>query len=43
MRRPIRPTAKRGGINRLIGWHTFRHGSATHLKANGEDLKVSPS
>ena len=40
MRRHIRPAAKRCGINKQIGWHTFRHSYATHLKANGEDVKV---
>ena len=28
------------GINKRIGWHTFRFSYATHLKANGEDVKV---
>jgi integrase len=40
LRRHIRPAAKRCGINKTIGWHTFRHSYATHLKANGEDVKV---
>jgi integrase len=40
LRRHIRPAAKRCGINKRIGWHTFRHSYATHLKANGEDVKV---
>jgi integrase len=40
MRRHIRPAAKRCGIDKPIGWHTFRHSYATHLKANGEDVKV---
>jgi len=40
LRRHIRPAAKRCGINKAIGWHTFRHSYATHLKANGEDVKV---
>jgi integrase len=39
LRRHIRP-ANRCGINKLIGWHTFRHSYATQLKANGEDVKV---
>jgi site-specific recombinase XerD len=40
IRRHIRPAAKRCGIDKRIGWHTFRHSYATHLKANGEDVKV---
>jgi site-specific recombinase XerD len=40
LRRHIRPAAKRCGITKPIGWHTFRHSYATHLKANGEDIKV---
>lgn len=40
LRRHIRPAAKRCGINKHIGWHTFRHSYATQLKANGEDVKV---
>ncbi|MGE5055994.1 MAG: tyrosine-type recombinase/integrase, partial [Acidobacteriota bacterium] len=36
----IRPAAKRAGIEKRIGWHTFRHSFATLLKANGEDVKV---
>jgi integrase len=36
----IRPAAKRAGIGKRIGWHTFRHTFATLLKANGEDVKV---
>jgi integrase len=40
LRRHIRPAAKKCGINKTIGWHTFRHTYATQLKANGEDVKV---
>jgi len=40
LRRHIRPAAKRCGINKMIGWHTFRHSYATQLKANGEDVKM---
>jgi integrase len=36
----IRPAAKRAGITKRFGWHTFRHSFATLLKANGEDVKV---
>jgi len=40
LRRHIRPAADRCGIRKPIGWHTFRQSYATHLKANGEDVKV---
>ena len=40
IRRHIRPAAKRAGISKRLGWHTFRHTYATLLKANGEDVKV---
>ena len=41
LRRHIRPAAKRAGIQKKIGWHTFRRTYATLLKANGEDVKVT--
>jgi integrase len=40
MRHYIRPAAKRVGITKRLGWHTFRHTFSTLLKANGEDVKV---
>jgi len=40
MKRYIRPVAREAGINKNIGWHTFRHSFATLLKANGEDVKT---
>jgi integrase len=40
LRRYVRPAAARCGIQKTIGWHTFRHSYATQLKANGEDVKV---
>ena len=39
MKRHIRPAARANGINKNIGWHTFRHSFGTLLKANGEDVK----
>jgi integrase len=36
----IKPLAKRLGIKKRIGWHTFRRSFASILKANGEDVKV---
>jgi integrase len=40
MKRHIRPVAKANGIDKNIGWHTFRHSFGTLLKANGEDVKT---
>jgi len=40
MKRRIRPVARANGINKNIGWHTFRHSFGTLLKANGEDVKT---
>jgi len=36
----IQPAAKRAGISKNIGWHTFRHSYTTLLQSNGEDVKV---
>jgi len=36
----IQPAAKRLGIIKRIGWHTFRRTYTTLLHANGEDVKV---
>ena len=38
--RHILPLAKQLGINKRVGWHTFRRTYASLLKANGEDRKV---
>jgi integrase len=40
MRYYIQPVAKRLGINKRVGWHTFRRTYTTLLHANGEDVKV---
>jgi integrase len=40
MAKIIRPAAVRAGINKRIGWHTFRHTYSTLLIANGENIKV---
>ena len=40
MKRHIKPVARKAGINKNIGWHTFRHSFGTLLKANGEDVKT---
>jgi integrase len=36
----IQPAAKRLGITKRVGFHTFRHTYSTLLKANGEDVKT---
>ena len=36
----LQPAAKRAGITKWVGFHTFRHTYSTLLKANGEDIKV---
>ena len=36
----IQPIAKKQGITKRIGWHTFRRTYTTLLRANGEDVKV---
>jgi integrase len=36
----IQPIAKRLGITKRIGWHTFRRTYSSILKDNGEDVKV---
>jgi integrase len=36
----LQPAAKRAGIKKWVGFHTFRHTYSTLLKANNEDVKV---
>ena len=38
--RILQPAAKKAGITKWVGFHTFRHTYSTLLKANGEDVKV---
>jgi len=40
MRYHIQPAARRIGITKRIGWHTFRHTYSTLLRAAGVDVKV---
>jgi integrase len=37
----VQPAAKRLGITKQIGWHSFRRTFATLLKASGEDVKTT--
>jgi integrase len=41
MRKHIKPVARKLGINKPMGWHTFRHTYSTLLKSTGADLKVT--
>ncbi len=40
MCKSIRPVAKKLGIDKRIGWHTFRHSYSTILRSLGTDIKV---
>jgi integrase len=40
MRYYIQPAARRAGITKKIGWHTFRHTFSTLIKSLGVDAKV---
>jgi integrase len=40
MRKQIHPVAKKLGINKRIGWHTFRHTYSSILRSLGTDIKV---
>jgi integrase len=40
MRRQIRPVARKLGISKRIGWHTFRHTYSTLLRSTGAELKI---
>lgn len=40
MRYHIRPTARKCGITKKFGWHTFRHTYSTLLRHVGSDIKV---
>ena len=40
MRHHIRPIARRLGITKRIGWHTFRHTYSTLLRSTGAELKI---
>lgn len=40
MRKHIKPIAHTLGIEKRIGWHTFRHTYSTLLRSTGADLKV---
>ena len=41
LRKVIRPAVRRAGINKLVGWHTFRHSLGTNLRFLGVDIKTA--
>ena len=41
MRHHIRPVARKLGITKRIGWHTFRHTYSTLLRSTGAELKIT--
>lgn len=41
LRRHLRPAARRAGITKVVGWHSFRRTFATLLKGAGEDVKTT--
>jgi integrase len=40
LQKVLKPAAKRAGITKKIGWHTFRHTYSTLLSECGDDVKV---
>jgi integrase len=40
LRKHVRPVAERVGIQKSIGWHTFRHTYSTLLRSVGTEFKV---
>ncbi len=40
LRQCVRPVAQRVGIQKCIGWHTFRHTYSTLLRSVGTEFKV---
>jgi site-specific recombinase XerD len=40
LRKYVRPVAEKIGIQKCIGWHTFRHTYSTLLRSVGTEFKV---
>ncbi len=40
LRKYVRPVGEKGGIQKRIGWHTFRHTYSTLLRSVGTEFKV---
>ncbi len=41
LKRHIRPALEQMGVNKRIGWHSFRHGLSQFLRQRGIDVKVA--
>ncbi|MGA9241912.1 MAG: site-specific integrase [Silvibacterium sp.] len=41
LKKAVRPALLRAGVNKVIGWHSFRHSLATNLRSLGVDVKVA--
>gem|GEM_PF-3242407 len=40
LQKVLQPAARRAGITKQIGWHTFRHTYSSLLAESGDDVKV---
>lgn len=40
LQKVLQPAARKAGISKIIGWHTFRHTYSTILAERGNDVKV---
>ncbi|HET6934528.1 MAG TPA: tyrosine-type recombinase/integrase [Candidatus Angelobacter sp.] len=38
LRKNLQAVVRKAGIEKKVGWHTFRHTLSTMLRANGEDI-----
>ena len=41
LKKAVRPALLRAGVNKVIGWHSFRHSLATNLRSLGVDVKFA--
>ena len=41
LKRHIRPALERLGVNKKIGWQSFRHGLSNQLRQNGVEIKTA--
>jgi integrase len=40
LQKMLQPAARKAGITKEIGWHTFRHTYSSMLSEHGNDVKV---